>query len=63
MTRPRTSGKQQLLPRQKNDVVNLDSMVVTGSRIARPELESAMPINVIDMEQEKISDASRCTTR
>lgn len=27
-----------------------DTLVVTGSRIARPELESAMPINVLSME-------------
>ena len=26
------------------------AIVVTGSRIARPELESAMPIGIIDMQ-------------
>ena len=36
------------------DGVNtLESLVVTGSRIARPELESAMPIGVIDMEKSR----------
>ncbi|HMN43186.1 MAG TPA: TonB-dependent receptor [Povalibacter sp.] len=31
----------------------LEAVIVTGSRIARPELESAMPINVISMDQMK----------
>ena len=31
----------------------LDSVIVTGSRIARPELESTMPIGVIDMDRSR----------
>lgn len=37
--------------RPASDAVELDGMVVTGSRIARAELDSAMPISVIQMEQ------------
>jgi iron complex outermembrane receptor protein len=33
--------------------VTLDKMVVTGSRIARPELESVMPISVVEFEDVK----------
>lgn len=33
----------------------LDNVVVTGSRIARPELESVMPISVLDFEEVKQS--------
>lgn len=33
----------------------LDSVVVTGSRIARPELESVMPISVVNFEEVKQS--------
>lgn len=33
----------------------LDNVVVTGSRIARPELESVMPISVMDFEEIKQS--------
>ena len=33
----------------------LDNVVVTGSRIARPELESVMPISVMDFEEVKAS--------
>lgn len=32
---------------------SVESVIVTGSRIARPELESAMPISVTTMEQAK----------
>ena len=31
--------------------IELDRLTVTGTRIARPELESAMPVTVINMEQ------------
>ncbi|MGY1408883.1 TonB-dependent receptor domain-containing protein [Luteimonas sp. A611] len=37
----------------------LDNVVVTGSRIARPELESVMPISVVDFEEMK--DTGRFT--
>jgi len=40
-TVPRESG---------DDVSTLANVVVTGSRIARPELDSPMPVSVIDME-------------
>ncbi|MGY0556431.1 MULTISPECIES: TonB-dependent receptor [unclassified Lysobacter] len=33
------------------DISTLSNVVVTGSRIARPELESSMPIGVIDMDR------------
>jgi len=36
-----------------SDAVTLDNLVVTGSRIARPELQSTMPINVIQMDDAK----------
>lgn len=48
---------QQASPAQSDTTV--DSIVVTGSRIARPELESAMPISVMSMEQ--IKDYGRVT--
>lgn len=35
----------------EGEIGTLDKMVVTGSRIARPELESSMPIGVIDMQR------------
>nr|WP_298718056.1 TonB-dependent receptor [uncultured Steroidobacter sp.] len=35
------------------DLQTLDSIVVTGSRIARPELESTMPINVMNFDEVK----------
>src|SRR5690606_27165922 len=31
----------------------LDNIVVTGTRIARPELESVMPISVVDFDEVK----------
>ncbi|UNK58635.1 TonB-dependent receptor [Pseudoxanthomonas daejeonensis] len=40
---------------QEQTAKTLDSVVVTGSRIARPELESVMPISVVDFEEVKES--------
>src|SRR5690606_12242052 len=41
------------------DATKLDSVVVTGTRIARPELESVMPISVVDFEE--VKDTGRFT--
>ena len=38
-------------PGSEEPIATLDQVVVTGSRIARPELESSMPIGVIDMDR------------
>ncbi|WP_447764000.1 TonB-dependent receptor [Sphingopyxis panaciterrae] len=44
-------GKVAILGRTAEEVADAsETITVTGSRIARPELESAMPIGIIDME-------------
>lgn len=42
-----------------SSTTELDSVVVTGTRIARPELESVMPISVVDFEA--VKDTGRFT--
>lgn len=48
-----TDGSQASADAEANDYGPEDTIVVTGSRIARPGLESAMPISVIDAETTK----------
>lgn len=38
---------------RKVETVTLDGLVVTGTRIARPELESVMPISVVNFDEVK----------
>ena len=44
---------------QQDTAKTLDNVVVTGSRIARPELESVMPISVVDFDE--VKDSGRFT--
>ncbi|WP_152980724.1 TonB-dependent receptor plug domain-containing protein [Stenotrophomonas ginsengisoli] len=48
---PATSAAQAVAADAGSDAATLDSVVVTGSRIARPELVTPMPISVVRMDE------------
>ena len=48
---PADSRTAAVTPAAVADAATLDSVVVTGSRIARPELVNAMPVSVVRMEE------------
>ena len=55
-SRTTSDGEEAPPPAPPPAMAEMDAIVVTGSRIARPDLESPSPVTVVSAEQENLGD-------